>query len=79
MRIYGDTVSDNDDSPESRKRISDTFDRAFKLKCKCGGYMNDWHSHTSDCVVINNNKEDSKCQKKKRLDVLNADSHIKVK
>jgi len=22
-------------------------------KCACGGYMNDWHSHASDCVVIN--------------------------
>ena len=22
-------------------------------KCACGGYMNDWHSHASDCIVIN--------------------------
>ena len=22
-------------------------------KCPCGGYYNDWHSHASDCVIIN--------------------------
>ena len=21
--------------------------------CACGGYMNDWHSHASDCIEIN--------------------------
>lgn len=21
-------------------------------KCPCGGYYNDWHSHASDCIVI---------------------------
>lgn len=22
-------------------------------KCGCGGYHNDWHSHASDCIEIN--------------------------
>jgi hypothetical protein len=22
-------------------------------KCPCGGYIDDWHSHASDCFVIN--------------------------
>ncbi len=21
-------------------------------KCPCGGYYNDWHSHASDCIII---------------------------
>ena len=26
------------------------------VKCSCGGYMNDWHSHASNCIVINKKK-----------------------
>lgn len=29
-----------------------------KNQCPCGGYMNDWHSHDSDCIVINNKGKD---------------------
>lgn len=28
-------------------------DKPKNNKCPCGGYMNDWHSHASDCIVIN--------------------------
>jgi len=24
-------------------------------KCGCGGYFQDWHSHASECIVINPN------------------------
>ena len=27
-----------------------------KRKCPCGGYLNDYHSHASDCSVIGGNK-----------------------
>ena len=30
------------------------------IKCPCGGYFNDWHSHDSDCVVINPRKKEVK-------------------
>ena len=22
------------------------------MKCSCGGYYNDWHSHASDCIIL---------------------------
>ena len=28
-------------------------DRHPCVCCACGGFMNDWHSHASDCIVIN--------------------------
>ena len=28
-------------------------DRHPCVCCACGGFMNDWHSHASDCIEIN--------------------------
>jgi len=28
--------------------------------CACGGYMNDWHSHASDCVELGGDKDYNK-------------------
>jgi len=22
-------------------------------QCPCGGHINDWHSHASDCIIVN--------------------------
>jgi hypothetical protein len=27
-------------------------------KCACGGYFQDWHSHASECIVINHHGKD---------------------
>lgn len=27
-------------------------------KCPCGGYYQDWHSHASECIVINKDGHD---------------------
>ena len=27
-------------------------------KCACGGYFQDWHSHASECIVINKHGKD---------------------
>ena len=33
-------------------------------KCPCGGYYEDWHSHASDCIVINPKGKDYSKEKK---------------
>ena len=36
------------------------------VQCSCGGYMNDWHSHASDCIIINSEGKDYGKEKEER-------------
>ena len=40
-------------------------------KCACGGYMNDWHTHASDCIEINSafGKDYNKPDKNKNAEI----------
>lgn len=37
----------------------------MKIECSCGGDMNDWHSHASDCIIINPKGKDYGKEEKK--------------
>lgn len=38
---------------EIQKIILDKWMKIIGGECPCGGHTSDWHSHASDCIVIN--------------------------
>lgn len=47
-------------------------DRYPCVCCACGGYMNDWHSHASDCIELNPKygKDYNKPEKNKNAEIV---------